>query len=143
MRVVFIGSSRFGLRCLESVNQQANITVSGIITNRQTFTISYAPEGVSNVLYADMATYATLHGIPCYFMQEQMAEPELFKHVETWQPELFLVAGWYHKVPRSLRDVTPALGLHASLLPDYSGGAPLVWAIINGEGNTGITLFRF
>jgi len=32
--------------------------------------------------------------------------------------------------------------MHASLLPDYSGGAPLVWAMINGEKRTGITLFQ-
>ena len=38
--------------------------------------------------------------------------------------------------------MAPAYGLHASLLPDYSGGAPLVWAIINGETKTGISLFQ-
>lgn len=45
-------------------------------------------------------------------------------------------------IPECLRMVAPAVGLHASLLPDYSGGAPLVWAMINGERQTGITLFQ-
>jgi methionyl-tRNA formyltransferase len=57
--------------------------------------------------------------------------------------DIFVVAGWYHMVPRKWRDLAPAYGLHASLLPDYSGGAPLVWAIISGEKQTGITLFQF
>jgi len=45
-------------------------------------------------------------------------------------------------IPRKWRELAPAYGLHASLLPDYSGGAPLVWAMINGEKKTGITLFQ-
>ena len=53
-----------------------------------------------------------------------------------------IVVGWYHLLPKSILDIAPVYGLHASLLPDYSGGAPLVWAIINGETNTGITLFQ-
>jgi methionyl-tRNA formyltransferase len=46
-------------------------------------------------------------------------------------------------IPRSFLELAPTGGLHASLLPDYSGNAPLVWAIINGETKTGITFFLF
>jgi methionyl-tRNA formyltransferase len=45
-------------------------------------------------------------------------------------------------VPKLWREIAPAYGLHASLLPNYSGGAPLVWAMINGEKRTGITFFQ-
>ena len=45
-------------------------------------------------------------------------------------------------VLRKWRDLAPAYGLHASMLPDYSGGATLVWAMINGELKIGITLFQ-
>ena len=45
-------------------------------------------------------------------------------------------------IPKRWRELAPANGLHASLPPDYSGGAPLVWAMINGESRTGITLFQ-
>jgi methionyl-tRNA formyltransferase len=62
--------------------------------------------------------------------------------VSKWNPEAFLVVGWYHMIPKRWRELAPAYGLHASLLPDYSGGAPLVWAMINGESETGITLFK-
>ena len=44
-------------------------------------------------------------------------------------------------VSKKWREICPSYGLHASLLPDYSGGAPLVWAMINGEKKTGITFF--
>ncbi len=71
-----------------------------------------------------------------------MRDEALIAWVRSLEPQLFVVVGWYHMVPKVLRDIAPAVGLHASLLPDYSGGAPLVWAIINGESKTGITLFK-
>ncbi|HXG70781.1 MAG TPA: methionyl-tRNA formyltransferase [Gemmatimonadaceae bacterium] len=76
-------------------------------------------------------------------LPEGMKAPGHLARVAGWRPDAFVVAGWYHMVPRAWRQLAPAYGLHASLLPDYSGGAPLVWAIINGEKRTGITLFRF
>ena len=142
MRVVFIGASRFGLRCLDAVRALPGIEVVGVVTNAAVFTISYAPEGVTNVLHADVAAYAASAALPCAVMQKSMNEPELIAQVAVWQPELFLVVGWYHMVPRRWRVLAPAFGLHASLLPDYSGGAPLVWAMIDGAKQTGITLFR-
>ena len=143
MRVTFIGSSRFGLRCLERVGHLSGIEIVGIITNEQRFTISYAPAGVNNVLHGDFKGYAKTNNIPCYTMHSKMTESDLMTHLKIWKPELLLVAGWYHILPRSIRKLAPAVGLHASLLPDYSGGAPLVWAMINGEKRTGVTLFRF
>jgi len=143
VKIVFVGASRFGLRCLDAARQLSGIDIVGIITNEQRFSISYAPEGVTNVLHADFLRYAETHGIPAYLMKERMTEADLVGHVRAWEPELFLVVGWYHMVPSLLLEISDAIGLHASLLPDYSGGAPLVWAMINGEKKTGITLFRF
>jgi methionyl-tRNA formyltransferase len=66
---------------------------------------------------------------------------DIIKEIE---PDLILVMGWYYMVPRRIRELARhgAWGIHASLLPKYAGGAPLVWAMINGEKETGITLFR-
>ncbi len=72
-----------------------------------------------------------------------MKDRSLFEKVRNQKPDCFIVVGWYHMVPKSWRDLAPAYGMHASLLPRYSGGAPLVWAMIKGEEKTGITLFRF
>jgi methionyl-tRNA formyltransferase len=142
MKVIFIGASNFGLKCLDRVRRLGGFEIAGIITNMRQFSISYAPEGVDNVLYADFKDYARIHGIPVYTMTGKMTEPGLTRCVRSWTPDMFIVAGWYHMIPRSLRTVAPAFALHASLLPDYSGGAPLVWAMINGEKKTGITLFE-
>ena len=142
MRLVFIGASRFGLRCLERSLQIPAVSVVGVVTAPRTFAISYRPSGVTNVLHADVSSLAEKHGIPVATLQRSMGEPGLREAVAAWRPDAFLVAGWYHMVPRSWRELAPAFGLHASLLPDYSGGAPLVWAMLNGERRTGITIFQ-
>lgn len=142
MNIVFIGASTFGLRCLATCLELPNLRVSGIVTAPQTFAISYRPNGVTNVLHADMAELANSRAIPVQTLVRSMNEPGLFDAVAAWKPDIFLVAGWYHMIPKRWRDLAPAYGLHASLLPDYSGGAPLVWAMINGESKTGITLFQ-
>lgn len=143
MRVVFIGASAFGRRCLAQILKLECCRVIGVVTAPRTFSISYRPSGVTNVLYGDIEGYCKENGIDCVVMTHSMKDPALVAQVEAWKPDLFVVVGWYHMVPKSWRALAPAYGLHASLLPDYSGGAPLVWAIINGEKKTGITFFQF
>ncbi len=142
LRVTFIGATHFGLRCLQEVERLPECKVVGIVTAPKQFRISYRPQGVINVLHADFAEYGRQRGIPCLTMREKMNEPGLVDAIRGWNPNLLVVVGWYHMVPKVLREMAPAIGLHASLLPDYCGGAPLVWAMINGETRTGITLFQ-
>ena len=144
MNVVFVGASQFGLRCLREIVLLESINVVGVVTAPKKFKISYRPEGVDNVLYADVASFAERCAIPCETIPENqpMSSSRLLEVVSGWAPDCFLVAGWYHMITKTWREIAPAYGLHASLLPNYSGGAPLVWALINGEKETGITLFQ-
>jgi len=142
MRIVFIGATGFGLRCLDAVRSMPEVEIAGVVTAPARFPISYRPEGVTNVLYADFEDYSRAHDIPCVVIEDGMRGDALRQRAESWRPDIFLVAGWYHMVPKRWRDIAPAFGMHASLLPDYSGGAPLVWAMIEGEEKTGITLFQ-
>lgn len=142
MRIVFIGSSKFGLKCLKLLDDLKCIKIAGVVTAPAKFPISYRPEGVTNVLHADVSSFCGNRGIECAVLNSGMQDAGLLGKVRHWRPQAFVIAGWYHLVPKSWRDLAPAYGLHASLLPDYSGGAPLVWAIINGEKKTGITLFQ-
>jgi len=142
MNIVFIGASAFGLRCLHRALDVPDLRVVGVVTAGQKFKISYAPSGVTNVLHADFGSLSASHGIPVLRLEGSMSDRGLLSSVEALRPDAFLVVGWYHMIPRRWRERAPAFGLHASLLPDYSGGAPLVWAMINGEERTGITLFQ-
>lgn len=143
MRIVFIGASKFGLRCLEAMLPLPFSNIVGAVTVPQTFSISYRPQGVTNVLYADVKSFCDSKGISCLVMKQGMKDSGLLEQVQAFSPEIFIVSGWYHIIPKSWLDIAPAYGLHASLLPNYSGSAPLVWAMINGEKKTGITLFKF
>jgi methionyl-tRNA formyltransferase len=142
MRVLFVGASAFGKKCLEEISRLPEISLVGVITAPKTFSISYSKAQVTNVLHSDFTEWAAAHQLPCFVMQQGMNDPTLLDWVTVLKPQFIVVVGWYHLLPRSLREIAPAIGLHASLLPDYSGGAPLVWAMINGETETGITLFQ-
>jgi methionyl-tRNA formyltransferase len=142
MRIVFVGATTFGLHCLEVIAALPGIKVTGVLTLPETFPISYRPEGVKNVLYADFRPLTDQLKVPLAIMQGSMSAPDVITRLRSWRPDLIVVVGWYHFVPTAVRAIAPTVGLHASLLPDYSGGAPLVWAVINGEEKAGITLFQ-
>lgn len=142
MDIVFVGTTRFGLRCLEKLLGLAQCRIVGVVAARPTFRISYRPEGVRNFLHADMEAFCAARNLPLLLLSEGMSAPGALERIADWSPDAFIVAGWFHMIPKAWRELAPAYGLHASLLPDYSGGAPLVWAMINGESRTGITLFQ-
>ena len=142
MNIVFIGTTNFSLNCLKILYAMPMVNLKGIVTAPEKFSISYSSSRVANVLHADVVGFAHQKGIPVVKLRNNMLAPDLLNAVEAWQPSAFLVVGWYHMIPRQWREIAPAYGLHASLLPDYSGGAPLVWAMINGESKTGITFFQ-
>jgi methionyl-tRNA formyltransferase len=141
MELLFIGATTFGLKCLKLLSKMESVKVKGIISNDQTFKISYNAKGVTNYLYADFDTFATENNIPFYRLKESMREQGIADFIRSCAPDFCIVAGWYHKIPKEYLNLLKFAGLHASLLPDYSGGAPLVWALINGEKKTGITFF--
>lgn len=142
MNVVFIGSSKFGLKCLKEIHSLDELNIVGVVSSLEEFNISYSKNKVKNFLYSDLSFFCEENLIPLEIMKEKMNEDGLFDRVKQWSPDIFVVAGWYHMIPKKWLDYKNSYGLHASLLPNYSGGAPLVWAIINGEKKTGITLFQ-
>lgn len=144
MRIVFMGATELGWNCcrtLFDIKQQ----VVGIFSIPQQFRISWSQTPVNNVQYKSFEDLAAENSIPLIFVKGKMSEPEYADALRTMRPDIILVVGWYYILPRSLRQLAPlgAAGLHASLLPKYRGGAPLVWATINGEAETGVTFFHF
>ena len=100
-----------------------------------------------NYNYADLTNIARSLNIP-YFEVNSIEGKRIKDYesvIKSLNLDLLLVLGWYYMLPKKIRDLAKygAWGIHASLLPKYAGGAPLVWAIINGEKETGVTLFRF
>jgi methionyl-tRNA formyltransferase len=139
--LVFIGSSKLSLECLKLIDSSDVCRLAGVITAPEIFQISYQSDGVRNYQHADISSFCIERSIPIVEIRDGMHDEGLFETVAEWRPTAFVVAGWYHMVPEKWRNLAPAYGLHASLLPDYSGGAPLVWALINDESETGISLY--
>jgi methionyl-tRNA formyltransferase len=142
LRVFFIGATNLGLMCLETLLALDDIDVVGVLTAPKEFRISYSEGPISNVQHADFEPIARAHNLPLFYLVSSMAEEHLGVKVFQQEPDCFLVVGWYHMIPAGWMLDTPSFGLHASLLPRYRGGAPLVWAMINGETRTGVTLFQ-
>ena len=117
-----------------------------IFTMPQEFKISYSKAKVKNYNFANLAEIADQYTIPCYELDSTPGNriTDYYDDLVTLNPDIILVMGWYYKVPKKIRDLARygTWGIHASLLPKYAGGAPLVWAIINGEKETGVSLFK-
>ena len=74
---------------------------------------------------------------------EKLKSPEFFEALKTLQPDLQVVVA-FRMLPESIWSFPPmgTLNVHGSLLPQYRGAAPINWAIINGEKQTGVTTFQ-
>ena len=131
------------MKCLNTITLLKGIEITGVLTAPRVFNISYSQGEVTNVLHADFHGVCGRLEIPVVELKGKMNSPDTIDAIRSWSPELILVSGWYHMVPKRILEIATrgVVGLHASLLPLYRGGAPLVWAMINGENETGISLF--
>lgn len=139
---MFVGSTELGYACLRTVKDLPNVEICGVLTAPSVFQISYSPEGVKNILHREFAPLAKQIGCPLLELDSRMNSVELFDEVKSLSPDLLLVIGWHHMIPNAWLARWPTFGVHASLLPRYAGGAPLVWAIIEGQKKVGVTLFQ-
>ena len=142
LRILFFGASKFGFKVLEEVSNYQHTKLVGIISAPQHFRISYSKKKVKNFLFHDFEAFSNENKIPFALMKNKMDENELFNFGKRSNPDIIIVAGWYHLITKKWRKLAKCYGLHASLLPKYSGGAPLVWAMINNEKETGISFFE-
>jgi len=110
MKLVFIGASTFGLKCIEACLEIPEVEVIGIVTAPKTFSISYNPQEVTNVLHGDFFEIAHARNIPLKTLERSMSDPGLFWGVSSWEPNIFLVAGWYHMIPKRWWELAPAFG---------------------------------
>ncbi|MBI4647022.1 MAG: methionyl-tRNA formyltransferase [Bacteroidia bacterium] len=145
MKTIFLGCTKFSEQLLKALLTN-EIEINCIFSIPEKFNISYSKNKVINYNYADLKSIANQNNIPFYWVDSKdgIKIKDYIEIIEAINPDVILVLGWYYMVPKSIRNIARfgAWGIHASLLPNYAGGAPLVWAIINGEKETGVTLFR-
>lgn len=135
MKVVFMGTPDFAVSSLHAICQ-AGIDVVGVVTvpDRQT------GRGLK-VTYSPVKQYALDHNIPL-LQPEKLRDEQFQADLRAWDADLFVVVA-FRMLPKSVWAMPPmgTFNLHASLLPQYRGAAPINWAIINGETMTGVTTF--
>ncbi|MEK6441758.1 methionyl-tRNA formyltransferase [Pseudonocardia sp. T1-2H] len=133
-RIVFVGAVAEGRRCLESLLERGE-QFAGIVTLDRD--LAEATSGW--VAFDDLAKD---HDIPMISVRD-LNSAENVDRVAALHPDLLLVIGWTRLLGAELLRLPPlgAVGFHASLLPRYRGRAPVNWALINGESETGNTMF--
>ncbi len=135
MRIVFLGTPDFAVASLRAL-VEGGYEVVAVVTMPD----KAAGRGLK-VQHSAVKEYALSVGLPV-LQPEKLKDPEFLDELRALKPDLGIVIAF-----RMLPEVVwamPRLGtfnLHASLLPQYRGAAPINWAIINGETRTGVTTF--
>ena len=139
MKIVLFGGTDLSLRVAETLTE-LGIPPACVVHVGRSFAISFSPAGVANRRFADMASWAKCQGVEAHAYE---SVDRTVAALEELRPGMGIVAGWYHMLPARLRRLFShgVVGLHASLLPKYRGGAPLNWALLQGERESGVSLF--
>ena len=134
MRIVFMGTPAFAVPCLQAL-VEAGHEVCGVFTQPD------KPKGRGKaVLMTPVKEKALEMGIPVY-QPVKVREPEFVKTLADLAPDVIVVVAFGQILPKSILEI-PRYGcvnIHASLLPKYRGAAPIQWAVIDGEKETGVT----
>lgn len=135
--IIFMGTPEFAVPSLEAI-AAAGHRVSLVVTQPD------RPRGRGKKLgFPPVKTAAQNLNLDVVQVASLRGEP-LFQKIVQLSPDLFVVVAFGHILPARLLEI-PALGavnVHASLLPRYRGAAPIQWAVINGENQTGVTTMR-
>ncbi|MCH2663117.1 methionyl-tRNA formyltransferase [bacterium] len=135
MRIVYMGTPDFAVPALERLHASDHEIVS-VVTRPD------SKRGRGRGLSAsEIKVAAESLGLPV-LQPESLKDPTLHEELRDLEPDLFVVVAFLI-LPRSVLKIPKhgSLNLHPSLLPRYRGAAPIQWAVINGESETGISTF--
>lgn len=135
LKVVFLGTPEFARTSLEAIHQSHHEVV-GVVT-----VADKASGRGQKINQSPVKAFAAENNLPV-FQPEKLRNPEFLEAVKKLDADVFVVVA-FRMMPKILFEM-PEMGtfnLHASLLPDYRGAAPINYAIINGEEKSGATTF--
>ena len=134
-RIVYMGTPEFAVAPLDELIKNG-YNVVGVVT-----VADKASGRGLKINESAVKKYAVEHNIPV-LQPVSLKDPEFLEALKAWKPDLFAVVA-FRMLPKVVWEI-PKLGtfnLHAALLPQYRGAAPINWAVINGEKTTGVTTF--
>ena len=134
MRIVFMGTPEFAVPSLEALLSSSDQVV-GVVCQPD------RPKGRGHQVVAPpVKVVAERAGIPV-LQPLKIRTPEFLQALSSWQPDVIVVAAYGRILHKPILQLPPmgCVNVHGSLLPKYRGAAPVQWAVINGETETGIT----
>ncbi len=136
MKVVFFGTPDFAVASLKAINECMDHSIVGVVTSVD------KPAGRGKKLRSSaVKNYAAEHKL--HLLQpENLKSNEFTSQLHDLSADIFVVVA-FRMMPKSIWSIPKhgTFNLHASLLPQYRGAAPINWAIINDEKETGVTTF--
>lgn len=136
LRIVFFGTPDFAVASLDAM-VKAGANIVAVVTAPD------KPAGRGKHLQASpVKEYAVANGLPV-LQPEKMKAPEFLSQLKELQADLQIVVA-FRMMPEVVWNMPPmgTINVHGSLLPQYRGAAPINWAIINGEHESGVTTFK-
>ncbi len=137
MRIVFFGTSPFGLPALEALSKSQHQLLLVVTTTDK-------PQGRNlKILPSPVKEWAQTHGIET-LETSKTDLPSLAERLQKANADVFVVISFGLILPKTILDIPKkaALNVHSSLLPKYRGPAPIHWALLNGDAQTGVTVMR-
>lgn len=137
MRILFMGTPDIAAACLEAL-YAAGQEICGVYTRRD------KPVGRKQILTAPpVKTVALAHGTPV-FQPRTLRDGGEDANIKALAPDLIVVVAYGCILPRSVLEIPKygCINLHVSLLPKYRGSAPVQWAVLNGDQETGVSIMR-
>jgi len=135
MKIAYLGSGEFGLPCLEAM-KASHHELSLVVTQPA------QPSGRGRKPRpTHVAHWADAHAQP-FLETDNVNAPEVIERIADSEPEVMVVIAFGQKIGGTLVELPPkgAINVHASLLPKLRGAAPINWAIIRGETETGLSI---
>jgi len=135
MKIVYLGSGEFGIECLNALGKSGQGPAL-IVTQ-----MPQAAGRGKKMTPTAVAGWAAAHSIP-FVETDDVNSTQIVGKITASSPDLIVVIAFGQKIGNELITLPPkgAINVHASLLPKYRGAAPINWAIINGEKETGISI---
>jgi methionyl-tRNA formyltransferase len=138
LRIVFMGTPDLACASLDALLKSATTNVVAVVTQPD------RPKGRDLKLQPPpVKQLALAAGLPV--LQPERARSEDFlSELRKFEPELIVVAAFGQILPNAILDLPRhgCINVHTSLLPKYRGAAPIQWAIVNGEPETGVTIMK-
>lgn len=136
--VVFMGTPDFAVGTLQALLDAPDYHVQAVFTQPD------KARGRGRAVQMPPVKEAALAaGIPV-FQPEKIRELQWAEVLERLKPDVIVTAAFGQLIPRRILELPPAgcINVHASLLPKYRGAAPIQWAVINGDRESGVTTMR-